>query len=188
MLGNDVRCVGVDVSQKAVDGAADNARAESVPENVCRFVRCDVRIIRKSFEAQSFDAIVTNMPWGQQTGPREASQLPELYDKFLRNAMYLLKPGGVLVMLVLRGLEMLEILRRFGRLRVVDVRVVKTSNNLPTILTVERLEEDTQREALWCELKAVGRYVDMSTSTFLAVRGSQSQSQPQVQPQPAPSS
>ena len=45
MLGNDVRCVGVDVSQKAVDGAIDNARRKC-PRDVCRFVRCDVRIIR----------------------------------------------------------------------------------------------------------------------------------------------
>lgn len=109
----EIEAVGIDVSLGAVNGARANAEAESV-EGSCNFIKCDAKAMRKELEDGSFDAIVTNVPWGVQTGNDAKVDLEKLYEMVLRNSWHLLRPKGRIVMLVLRGLQVLQILRRLS--------------------------------------------------------------------------
>ena len=74
---------------------------------------------------------------------------------------------------VLRGLQLLQILRRLSfRFKILEMRVVKTSNNLPGLFVLERVESDPEYDGLKAELYALGDYVSMATSTFMAVHSS----------------
>ena len=101
-------------------------------------------------------------------------------------------------MLVLRGLQLLQILRRLSfrftilvsssasslfkiqymahtslsphwHLASQDMRIVRTGNNLPSIFVLERIESDPEYDALKDQLYGMEQYVAMSTSTFMAV-------------------
>ena len=65
----------------------------------------------------------------RQTGKNV--DLQAIYEIVLRTAWYCLKPGGRFVMLVLRGLQMMRILRKLsGRYRLLSIDVVRTTNNM----------------------------------------------------------
>ena len=64
----------------------------------------------KQVDDGTFDAIVSNVPWGVQTGNEAKVDLEKLYEMVLRNGWHLLKPGGRVVFFVLRGLQVLQIL------------------------------------------------------------------------------
>lgn len=108
-----IEAVGIDVSLGAVNGARANAEAETV-EGCCSFIKCDAKAMRAQLEDGTFDAIVTNVPWGVQTGNDAKVDLEKLYEMVLRNSWHLLRPRGRVVMLVLRGLQVLQILRRLS--------------------------------------------------------------------------
>lgn len=60
-----------------------------------------------------------------------------------------------MVLLVLRGLQLLTIVRKLAfRYRIVEMRVVKTANNLPTMFVLERIESDPEYEKLQVLLTA----------------------------------
>ena len=74
---------------------------------------------------------------------------------------------------MLRGLQLLTIVRKLAfRYRILELRVVKTANNLPTLFVLERVESDPEYEKLQGELWAMNRYVDLGTSTFMALHSS----------------
>ena len=96
-----IEAVGIDVSLGAVEGARANAEAEGASAD-CRFIKCDAKAMRAQLEDGSFDAIVTNVPWGVQTGNDAKVDLEKLYEMVLRNAWHLLRPKGRVVFLVRR--------------------------------------------------------------------------------------
>ncbi|KAL7552741.1 hypothetical protein ACHAWF_017376 [Thalassiosira exigua] len=143
-----IKCVGMDVSRRSAEGARENARAEGA-EDRATFVCCDARNFRKHLEEESVDAIVTNLPWGIMTGHKNVSDLQSMYEVFLRTAWYVLKDGARVVMLVLRGLQLTRIVRKLsGRYRLLSVNCVRTTNNLPSIVVVEKLAVDEVRSAV----------------------------------------
>ena len=90
----------------------------------------------------------------------------------LRTGWYALKPGGRLVMLVLRGLQMMRILRRLGgryRMLMGGFQVVRTTNNLPCICVVEKLAVDTQHDALKRQLYHYSQFVNVSAEMYRAI-------------------
>ena len=99
-----IEAVGIDVSLGAVEGARANAEAEGAAAD-CRFIKCDAKAMRSQLEDGSFDAIVTNVPWGVQTGNDAKVDLEKLYEMVLRNAWHLLRPKGRVVFLVRRKLS-----------------------------------------------------------------------------------
>jgi tRNA G10 N-methylase Trm11 len=112
--------VGIDVSLGAVQGARANAEAEGAG-TYCNFIKCDAKAMRAQLDDESFDAIVTNVPWGVQTGNDAKVDLEKLYEMVLRNSWHLLRPNGRVVLLVLRGLQVLQILRRLSfRFKIVE--------------------------------------------------------------------
>lgn len=92
-----------------------------------------------------------------QTGKNTDLEL--LYRKFLSGATNLLRPGGKMVVLVLKALQFLEITRTYGQFKLLQTYVVKTRNNLPTIFVFERREADEERESLRRQLHDLGQYV-----------------------------
>jgi tRNA G10 N-methylase Trm11 len=109
----EIEAVGIDVSLGAVQGARANAEAEGASSD-CSFIKCDAKAMRAQLDDGTFDAIVTNVPWGVQTGNDAKVDLEKLYEMVLRNSWHLLRPQGRIVMLVLRGLQVLQILRRLS--------------------------------------------------------------------------
>lgn len=109
----DIEAVGIDVSLGAVEGARANAEAEGSVKS-CRFFKCDAKAMRAQLQDGAYDAIVTNVPWGVQTGNDAKVDLEKLYEMVLRNSWHVLRPKGRVVMLVLRGLQVLQILRRLS--------------------------------------------------------------------------
>mmetsp|Transcript_23002 Transcript_23002/g.46540 ORF Transcript_23002/g.46540 Transcript_23002/m.46540 type:complete len:735 (+) Transcript_23002:83-2287(+) len=165
-----IKCVGMDVSRRSANGARENAIAEGFGEDVCQFHCCDARNFRKHLEEGSVSAIVTNMPWGIMTGNKNVSDLQSMYEVFLRTAWYILKDRARIVMLVLRGLQLTRIVRKLsGRYRLLSVNVVRTTNNLPSIVVIEKLAVDEVRDSVKHQLAYLSQFVNVSSEMYSAV-------------------
>jgi len=165
-----IKCVGMDVSRRSANGAKENALAEGFGEDVIQFHCCDARNFRKKLEEESVNAIVTNLPWGIMTGHKNVSDLQSMYEVFLRTAWYILKDKARIVMLVLRGLQLTRIIRKLsGRYRLLSVNCVRTTNNLPSIVVVEKLAVDEVRVAVKRQLGYLAQYVNVSSEMYQAV-------------------
>ena len=163
-------CIGMDVSKRSAEGARANAIAENYGCDVCKFVCSDARGLRRHLEDESVDAIITNLPWGVMVGHKNVSDLKTLYEIFLRNAWYTLKPGGRIVMLVLRGLQVTRIVRKLsGRYRLLTVNVVRTTNNLPCLIVIEKLAVDEIRDCVKSQLAHLERFVNVSPEMYQAI-------------------
>eukprot|EP00578_Thalassiosira_sp_NH16_P018309 CAMPEP_0181094364 /NCGR_PEP_ID=MMETSP1071-20121207/9954_1 /TAXON_ID=35127 /ORGANISM="Thalassiosira sp., Strain NH16" /LENGTH=780 /DNA_ID=CAMNT_0023176689 /DNA_START=50 /DNA_END=2392 /DNA_ORIENTATION=- len=165
-----IKCVGMDVSRRSANGARENALAEGFGDDLCQFHCCDARNFRRKLEEESVNAIVTNLPWGIMTGHKNVSDLQSMYEVFLRTAWYILKDRGRIVMLVLRGLQLTRIIRKLsGRYRLLSVNCVRTTNNLPSIVVVEKLAVDEVRDAVKRQLGYLAQFVSVSSEMHQAV-------------------
>lgn len=165
-----IRCIGLDVNRRSVQGSQDNAEAASV-HNRCEFHCVDVRGLRKFVADQSVDCIVSNLPWGVQTAHKKSvTDLQSLYEQFLRSSWYILKEKGRIIMLVLRGLQLTRILRKLGgRYRILRANVLRTSNNLPCLVVVEKIQHDLLNEAIKGQLAFMSEYVSVSREMYHAI-------------------
>eukprot|EP00984_Skeletonema_dohrnii_P000929 scaffold302_cov91-Skeletonema_dohrnii-CCMP3373.AAC.5 len=165
-----IKCVGMDVSRRSANGARENAIAEGFNDDVCQFHCCDARNFKRHLTDESVDAIVSNLPWGVITGQKNVSDLQTMYEIFLRNAWYVLKDGGRIVMLVLRGLQLTRIIRKLsGRYRLLSVNVVRTTNNLPSIVVIEKLAVDEVRTSVKRQLGYLAQFVNVSSEMYSAL-------------------
>ena len=163
-------CVGLDVVKRSTDGARDNARAEGYDESVCKFVCSDARGLRRHLEDETVDVMLSNLPWGVRTGDKNVSDLKTMYEIFLRTSWYVLKPGGRIVMLVLRGLQISRIIRKLGgRYKLLSVNVVRTTNNLPCIVVVEKLAKDELTDNIKGQLAYINQYVNIGPEIYQAL-------------------
>lgn len=159
---------GADANTQAVKGTLANAEAAGFAQGV-HAERADVAgALYTVPKGTLVDAVVSNPPWGVQTG--KGADLKTMYRAFLKTAWQLLKPGGRLVVLVLRGFLFLDVVRAFasasGTFRVVDTVVTKTRNNLPTIVVLEKDEGgDPELRKLRDRLRFLQQYCDMSPSS-----------------------
>jgi len=170
LYDKQLHCTGLDVSRRSVQGAKENALAEGCSPEVCNFVCADARGLRRHLEDDSIDAIVTNMPWGVMTGHKNVNDLQTMYEIFLRTAWYVLKPGARIVMFVLRGLQLTRIVRKLGgRYRLLSVNVIRTSNNLPCIVVIEKLAVDELHESVKGQLAHLNQYVSVSPEIYEAI-------------------
>ena len=169
MYGKGIHCTGIDVSRRSVEGAKENAEAEGFG-SCCTFACTDARGLRKHLEDDSLDAIVTNLPWGVRTGSKNVTDLQTMYEVFLRTAWYVLKPGARVVVFVLRGLQLIRIVRKLGgRYRLLNVNVVRTANNLPCIVVIEKLAVDELRESVKGQLAHLNQYMSVSPEMYEAI-------------------
>ena len=73
-------------------------------------------------------------------------------------------------MLVLRGLQVTRIVRKLsGRYRLLNVNVIRTTNNLPSIVVVEKLERDELRDSIKGQLAYMNKYVNVSPEIYQAI-------------------
>ena len=90
-----------------------------------------------------------------------------MYEVFLRTSWYVLKPGARIVLFVLRGLQMARIIRKLGgRYRLLRVQVIRTSNNLPSIVVLEKLGRDELNESIKTQLSYLSQYVNISRELY----------------------
>jgi tRNA G10 N-methylase Trm11/alkylated DNA repair dioxygenase AlkB len=176
MFQGKLSVVGMDVSKKSADGARENADADGYAESyggkyLRKFVTSDARGLKRHVNEESVDAVVTNLPWGIQTGQHQSvKDLQTLYEVFLRNCWYILKPEGRIVLFVLRGLQMMRIVRKLsGRFRLLHVNVIRTSNNLPSIMVIEKLQHDEVRESIKSQLAHLNQFVNVSPEIFQSI-------------------
>jgi len=166
-----LKCIGLDVSRKTIQGAAENAVAEGYNSEVCHFICSDARGLRRHLGDESLDAIVSNLPWGIKTGHNGSiSDLQTIYEIFLRTAWYSLKDGARVVLFVLRGLQLTRIVRKLGgRYRLLSVNVIRTTNNLPCLVVIEKLAVDQVRESVKGQLAHFNKYVSVSSELYEAI-------------------
>lgn len=102
------------------------------------------------------------------TGQNQSvDSLQTMYEIFLRNAWYILKPGGRIVMLVLRGLQLMRIVRKLsGRYNLLHINIVRTTNNLPSIIVIEKVQHDEIRESVKGQLAHLNQYVTVSPEIY----------------------
>ena len=197
---------GADANANACKGTLANAEAAGFEGRV-HCSRADVAAALFTVPKGTLvDAVVSNPPWGVQTG--KGSDLKAMYRALLKTAWQLLRPGGRLVVLVLRGFLFLvgdarrarpavarrracararrqrlraepdgaprrppqDVARAFasasGTFRLVRSTAIKTRNNLPTVLVLEKDERgDPELRALRDQLRGLQVYVDMSPSS-----------------------
>jgi len=172
MSDKRIRCIGLDVSRRAANGASENARSEGYGTDVCEFHCADARGLRRHVkEDQLADAIVSNLPWGVRTGHNQSvNDLQQMYETFLRCSWYILKDRGRIVILVLRGLQLVRILRKLGgRYRILKCQVVRTTNNLPCILVIEKVSRDLLYESVKGQLSYMSQFVNVSKEMYQAI-------------------
>lgn len=172
MMDKKCKVIGMDVNRRAAEGAQKNALAEGYGPDRAEFHCSDARGLRRIVGDQRWaDAIVSNMPWGVRTGQNQSvNDLQQLYETFLRVGWYVLQPGGRIVMLVLRGLQLVRILRKLGgRYRIIKCMVVRTTNNLPCILVVEKVERDLLHESVKSQLAYMSQFVNVSKEMYQAI-------------------
>ena len=167
---------GCDIVGKAVNGAVANADAEGLG-HCTQFQQGDARAVVRLFGAGRFDAVISNLPWGVKTGKNV--NLEDLYQSFLHSAYVVTKPGGRVVVLILRGLLLLGVIRRMGYWRIIETRVVRTSNNLPTLFVLERLPADDMRDSLRQQLHKYSRHLDLPKAIFGMIVDDRQQQQQQ---------
>lgn len=98
----DVRIAGIDIQEEMVEMASRSAALNSLEERLT-FKAGDIRLIRRIFDSESFDAVVVNPPYRKlhsgRINPRGEKALARhevrgtLRD-FLEAASYVLRPGG----------------------------------------------------------------------------------------------
>jgi tRNA G10 N-methylase Trm11 len=170
MTHRRVRCIGLDISRRSAKGARENADAVNYGPDLCDIFCADARAIRKYVKNDSVDAIVTNLPWGVMTGNKNVNDLQSMYEIFLRTAWYVLKDKGRIVMFVLRGLQLTRIIRKLGgRYRLLRCNVIRTTNNLPCIVVVEKLATDALNNSIKGQLAYMSQFVNVSKEMYHAI-------------------
>lgn len=136
-LRPDIQLYGSDRYEKCVTGARENLISVGCYQR-SHIQQLDARDIDSYYPPASFDAIVTNPPYGIQVGQQIDFYL--LYRKFLQGAAQLLVPKGRLVMLVGKKHALVrKLLRSSHFFRICHERVVETGNIYPHLLVLESL-------------------------------------------------
>jgi hypothetical protein len=66
------------------------------------------------------------------------------------------------------GLQMMRILRKLsGRYKLLSIQVVRTTNNMPCVIVVEKLEHDLVHETLKHQLYDMSQYVNISPEMYV---------------------
>eukprot|EP00039_Didymoeca_costata_P030478 m.29791 g.29791 ORF g.29791 m.29791 type:complete len:441 (-) comp8136_c1_seq1:46-1368(-) len=162
IMKKDIVGRGSDSLDKVVKGAIRNAEYEGHLD-ILEFQHGSAVGISNMYTEHEFDAVITNPPWGVQTG--QTTNLETLYKKFLSGVSRVLKPGGRLVVFMLRALQFLDILRGYGQFVLLSSTVVRTRNNLPTIFVLEK-QKDEQRDMLKRQLRELSPFVNFSEVIF----------------------
>ncbi len=140
------RFIGVERSERVVQGARDNAVALELQGRV-ELLAGNARVLKELIGSSTVDVIVTNPPWGVRLG--KCDDIDELYRGFLQSAADVLKVDGRLVIIVLRWESFLQFARQSGRWLVERVVPVRTGDLVTVVFVMKRIGDDT-----WIDTKA----------------------------------
>ena len=140
------RFIGVERSERVVQGARDNAQALGLEERV-ELLAGNARVLKELTGSGAADVIVTNPPWGVRLG--KCDDIDELYRGFLQSAADVLRVGGRLVIIVLRWESFLQFARQSGRWMIERVVPVRTGDLVTVVFVMKRISDD-----LWADTKA----------------------------------
>ncbi|NKB68248.1 MAG: methyltransferase domain-containing protein [Candidatus Latescibacteria bacterium] len=127
---------GSDLHERVVGGARNNI-ATLLGDRSVELRQADVRQLQTAYEGQTFQALVSNPPYGVRQG-RQVNFF-HFYRAFLSQAQPLLEAGSPVVLLVCKEHVFEEVLRQLGTFRLVDKRLLKTGDVRPRIYLLERL-------------------------------------------------
>ena len=118
-------------------GAQKNAEALGLGDRI-HFQQADARRLRPVYPEAYFSAVVTNPPFGVKMG--QQVNFFHFYRLFVEQVWGLLRPGGLLVMLVGKRGVFNKVLEQGERLYTSrHVRVVETGGVYPAIFVLQRL-------------------------------------------------
>lgn len=146
MMFTSGRFIGVERSERVVQGARDNARGLELESRV-ELAAGNARVLKELTGSGTADVIVTNPPWGVRLG--KCDDIDELYRGFLQSAADVLKVGGRLVIIVLRWESFLQFARQSGRWFIERVVPVRTGDLVTVVFVMRRVCDD-----MWCDTKA----------------------------------
>lgn len=133
----NARIAGCDKVSECAEGARANMRRNGAEARVEVF-NCDARDLCDHFERASFDAVVCNPPFGVRLGLR--TDFRRLYDRFLRGAATVIRPGGRIVFLGgKRRHHIAHLLHGIPELHMNHVRVIETGGVYPALYVLERV-------------------------------------------------
>ncbi|HJP33610.1 MAG TPA: THUMP domain-containing protein [Candidatus Latescibacteria bacterium] len=131
----DLEIVASDYSARAVDGARLNVTAAGLDQRI-DVQHLDVADLAGIHSEASFDAIVTNPPFGVRLG--RGMDFLAFYSRVLDAASHLLKPGGLLVFLAWKRGVIDRANHPHDHFRRNHVRVVETGGIFPRVYVMER--------------------------------------------------
>jgi len=132
----DTALHGSDRQEQAVEGARRNLAAAGLADRA-ELRQSDALSLERIYPAGSFDAIVTNPPYGARLG--RGIRFGPFYIDLLTQTHHLLRPGGRLVVLVRKRGAFHGALAKAGGFRVREERMVATSGVYPVIFVLERV-------------------------------------------------
>ena len=132
------RLYGSDIDSRAVAGAQQNIALLGLSERI-EVRRANALRLGEVYPPETFSAIVTNPPFGVRVG-RDLN-FRAFYNRFLREAWHVLRPGGRLVLLVRKRGAFNAVLERQRRFRLRHVRIVETSGIYPGVFVLEKRSE-----------------------------------------------
>lgn len=130
----DYQILGSDRYENAVGWARDNVGINQYNDRIS-ILQGDARDLRKIYEPNSIDIIVTNPPFGAQLGANANFQ--ELYRHFLSAAWGVLKSGGRIAMLVWKRGAFNGVVKQFDY-AIRHVRIVDMGGIFPGIFILEK--------------------------------------------------
>lgn len=126
---------GSDCAAEAVRGARANVEAAKLGAHIA-VRQADARHLEEVYPAESFDAVVTNPPFGVRLGRH--LDFYAFYRKVLQQAARVLIPGGRLVILAKKRAVLDRLNRELRLFRRRHVRVIETGGIYPRAYVYER--------------------------------------------------
>lgn len=132
----EAEVIAADRDEEAVDGTRANLAATGT-EGRIRVLQADARDLDEHYPKASVSAIVTNPPFGIRLS-RE-TDFRRLYGRFLSTADLILRPGGIIVILVgkRRGLFN-KLLRELSLYDLLEVRIIEIGGVYPGIFVLRK--------------------------------------------------
>ena len=133
-LWPDAHLIGNDWHEETLEGARDNAEAQTMTARVTLH-EADVWHLAETLEGKKADLVVTNPPFGVRLA--SSMDFGPFYRRVLHQLQAVLPPGGRVVILVLRQAPFNEALNETDAFDVRHVRVIEIGGLYPRVFVLE---------------------------------------------------
>ncbi|PSR04761.1 MAG: hypothetical protein BRD49_05375, partial [Bacteroidetes bacterium SW_10_40_5] len=129
---------GSDLYQNAIEGAYNNLKRENLEGRV-ELRQADVLELHHYFNADFFDAIITNPPYGIKLSRNKDYAL--FYKNLLKETAIVLKPGGKLVMLAMKWSQLKNLVVNKTQFTIRKLSRLETGDLHPRLFVLEKIKE-----------------------------------------------